>query len=62
MRSLHLRPRPARHQFLERPWDRFGPYDGYVEYTAASWALLTGQSIKGYLAMEIFNLTNLLDR
>ena len=62
MHSQRLRPHPGRHQFLERPWDRFDPYDGYVEYTAESWALFTGQSIKGCSAMEIFNPPDLLDR
>ena len=62
-RSLRLRlhPRIAIDP-LESPRDRFEPYDAYVEYTADSWALLAGQLIESWSAVEMFSPADLLNR
>jgi hypothetical protein len=62
-RSLRLRlhPRVAIDP-LEPQRDRFEPYDAYVEYTADSWALLAGQLIESWSAVEMFSPADLLNR
>jgi AMIN domain-containing protein len=58
---LRLHPRVAI-DALEPPRDRFAPYDAYVEYTADSWALLAGQLIESWSAVEMFSPADLLNR
>jgi hypothetical protein len=58
---LRLHPRVAIDP-LEPSRDRFDPYDAYVEYTADSWALLAGQLIESWSAVEMFSPADLLNR
>jgi hypothetical protein len=62
-RSLRLRlhPRVAIDP-LEPQRDRFQPYDAYAEYTAESWAVLAGQLIESWAAVEMFSPADLLNR
>jgi hypothetical protein len=62
-RSLRLRlhPRVALDP-LEPARNRYEPYDAYVEYTADSWALLAGQLIESWSAVDMFSPADLLNR
>jgi hypothetical protein len=62
-RSLRFRlhPRVAIDP-LEPQRDRFQPYDAYAEYTAESWAVLAGQLIESWAAVEMFSPADLLNR
>jgi hypothetical protein len=61
--GLHLRlhPRVALDP-LEQARNRFAPYDAYVEYTAETWALLAGQVIENWSAVNMFSPADLLNR
>jgi hypothetical protein len=58
---LRLHPRVAIDP-LEKARNRFEPYDAYMEYTAESWALLGGQFIESWSAVETFSPADLLNR
>ncbi len=58
---LRLHPRVAIDP-LEKARNRFEPYDAYMEYTAESWALLGGQLIESWSAMETFSPADPLNR
>ena len=58
---FRLRPRLSLDP-LESERNRYEPYDAYVEYTTARWALLAGQLLESWAIVDTFNPADVLNR